>query len=304
MDITKISPGYPCHKYILRNINCEKDLWSYAKTFVSTAVQNGIQHELAMSMLSVSLNDLSHDSGLICPDFMHIGTTPKDSCLLLMNYTGVPAFKSCNTFYKKYDAKTPSCRICPISNIFYNGNESLELSIIKYMFLSEENFNFVTDYIDASYFRSAMDVCMEIPYSKACVVPVLSEIVKSSLKQNIRILLFDEGSQHYFSDDNISAFDIAWEDMIDRMPRERRVPSILKNNPMWESVLRKTVLAQIQSAPNLSMEEIRDILLEYLQVPAEAALEVPCNYPEQWSPVCLMDIIKTNKPSMQETTPC
>ena len=125
MDITKISPGYPCHKYILRNISCEKDLWSYAKTFVSTAVQNGIQHELAMSMLSVSLNDLSHDSGLICPDFMHIGTTPKDSCLLLMNYTGVPAFKSCNTFYKNMMQRHPAAGSAPSATYFTTATNPL-----------------------------------------------------------------------------------------------------------------------------------------------------------------------------------
>lgn len=261
MELKKIEPGYPCHKYLARSIKNEQDLWMYAKAFITTVVSQKTDWDEALSLLIASLADMPSSSGLSCPDFAGIRLTPKDSCLFIMNNDAVPVFKSCNGYYRKKDSKTPCCRLCPLSNIYYNDNEKQEYEVFKYIFTSKDNFDFAMQYFDADFFKSGIDVTMEISMDKACVVPVLKEIVSSALKSNLRLLLFNDETSCF---NNATAFDIAWDDAVSRFPRERRIPAKLKNNPMWSNVLKQFIYDRMLGAADITQDDVRDIFSDYI----------------------------------------
>lgn len=286
MEIKKIEPGYPCHKYLARSIKNEQDLWMYAKAFITTVVSQKTDWNDALSLLIASLAEMPSTSGLSCPDFAGIRLTPKDSCLFIMNNDAVPVFKSCNGYYRKKDSKTPCCRLCPLSNIYYNDNEKQEYEVVKYIFTSKDNFDFAMQYFDADFFKSGIDVTMEISMDKACVVPVLKEIVSSALKSNLRLLLFNDEKSCL---NNATAFDIAWEDAISRFPRERRIPAKLKNNPMWSNVLKQFIYDRVLSSALLTPDDIRDIFRDYI----DRSIEQSCANKEKepvWIDMHLTDI--------------
>lgn len=286
MELKKVEPGYPCHKYLARNIKTEQDLWMYAKAFITTAVSQKTEWSEAISLLIASLADMPSSTGIQCPDFANVRLTPKDSCLFIMNNDEVPAFKSCNGYYRKKDSKTPCCRICPISNIYYNYNEKQEYEVLKFIFKNKDNFDFAVEYFDEDYFKSGIDVTMELSMNKGCVVPVLKEIVSSALKSNLRLLLFDNETSCL---SNATAFDLAWDDAITRFPRERRIPAKLKNNPMWANVLKQYIFDRMSGAADITEDDVRDIFREYI----EASLQQGSGKKEKepvWMDIHLSDV--------------
>ena len=287
MNLKKIEPGYPCHKYLARCIKNEQDLWMYAKAFITTVVSQKTDWEEALSLLIASLADMPSSTGVSYPDFAGIRLTPKDSCLFIMNNDAVPVFKSCNGYYRKKDSKTPCCRLCPLSNIYYNDNEEQEYEVIKFIFTSKDNFDFAMQYFDADFFKSGIDVTMEISMEKACVVPVLKEIVTSALKSNLRLLLFNNDNACF---NNATAFDIAWDDAVSRFPRERRIPAKLKNNQMWAKVLKQYVYDRMKDAADITQDDVRDIFSEYIDRSIEQSSARKEKEPV-WMDIHLSDVV-------------
>lgn len=289
MELKKIQPGYPCHKYLARNIRSEDDLWLYAKAFITTLISQGTEWNTAIDLLIASLVEMPSSTGLSCPDFLNLRHSAKESCLFIMNNDAVPVFRSCNSYYRKKDSKTPCCRLCPLSNIYYNVNEQREYEVLKFIFTNKDNFDFAMQYFDADFFKCAMDVSMEIYMDKACVVPVLKELVISALKSNLRLLLFDNAERSYFSGDS-SAFAIAWEDAISRFPREKRIPAKLKNNPMWANVLKQYIYDNMMAASDITQDDVREIFDVYLNLSIQQVSENKKKEPV-WIDMQIEDII-------------
>lgn len=262
MEIKKTSPGYPCSNYIVNKISSTEELWLYAKTFVKTALDRGITPTETLLRLTTTLSMLSIDKGISCPNFSEYGANDEERCNYLLTNPLVGTVKSCETLYKKTDSQTGACRLCSYSKWYRNKNEEQEYAVLKYMLQSEDNLNFVADYINEDFFSCCMDVSMGIPVIKAYVLPMCKILVQSLLKNNIRLMIFSPIKDAFFNSNE--PYEMIWEDAYRTFPRNRKIPVGLSNNPMWQNALKVTVKEKIMGSRDLTKTELIDIFNEYI----------------------------------------
>lgn len=261
MDFKKTIPGYPCHKYIVRGLKTEQDVWDYAKAFFDITLQNNsYNYENSLNMLIASLSTM--ENRINVPDFRSYGQNPEAVYFFIKGNPKISTYNGCLAFYRKYDMRTQACRICPISDRCQNSNEEMEYAVLKYAFETQDNYNLVTSYIDDTFFKSCFDCAMEIPVPKAEIVNLTGLLFKSSLTPIIKGILFSGGKEAILEDK--TAFDIAWEDMFCTFPKKKKVQADLKNNVKWAAVLKECIRANIEDAKTLPTDKIEEYLQNYV----------------------------------------
>lgn len=270
MEFKKVAVGYPCCNYLVKKLTTMESLWYYCKIFSKTAYERGLSCPDILTHLIATLNNLSIDSGLNCPNFNQYGNTPEDICNYLINNPSVPAAKQCHTYYRTIDSHTGACRICKYSKLYRNENEDMEYAILKYMLEKEDNLNFVASHIQENFFVSSMDVSISIPVAKAYIIPMPKILMESLLKDNIRLILFSSIKDNFMIQGE--PFDLVWEDAYRTFPKKRKIPVNLSNNPMWQSALKSEVKTRIISAKELTREELASYFESIVQT--ESAEEI------------------------------
>lgn len=266
MESGRCESGYPCSIYEVRRISSMDELWYYAKVFVNSAHERGVDPDIIITMLYATLNELTISDSVSCPNFSDYGNTSAEICEYIIMNNDVPPDKGCTFLYKRVDSKLSACRLCKYhSTLYRNKNEHIERSVIKFMLQSEENISLVTDYVDSSFFESVIDVSLGIPVVKSYALPMMRILFNSTVKPNIRTFLFSRLDNSFMSLDNTTPFDTIWDDAYSNFPRARKLPVVLTNNPVWKDVVRKHIKECIDSASDITREEFLKIANLYLK---------------------------------------
>jgi len=268
MDYKKIPAGYPCSKFIVRKITNEDELWYYCKTFVRCSLENELDMNLIVSMLIASLGELNES--VKKPDFNNLGNTPEEICQSIVDRKTKSEYKSCENLYRKIEHNVYACKMCPYSKGKYaNKNEDVEWAIFKYMLQSEENYDSVMSFFTYEYFETWIEVSMGIPCEKSQPVQLVREFIYSASKENLKMILFDQTESSYLANIH-SPFDLLWQDAFNAFPNRRKLSKTLKNNPMWENVLKTYVLERLESTPLITKEQFEEIADSYVRGEADA----------------------------------
>lgn len=266
-ELKPVIPGYPCHKYIVRNINSSEGVDLFIREFLGTVITNkyiGNDYQLALNMLSALFTELPQDLLPYALDQISYDGDAYTKCVTLV---GTTKLKKCTAYYKTFDKKTPCCNMCPICKYYCNSNEEHELSIVRYMLSSKEHFEELSRIVTPDFFSSVMDISVELPNQKGYVVPVLNELVTSSMKPNIRINLFSDEGFKDSDGNNYSAYDYIWEDALAHIVKRYKVSEYLTKNASWASVLKQIVLSRIMESPLIDDKGVISILSEIYEAP-------------------------------------
>lgn len=187
--LDEYSLGFPCHKYIARNIETELDMLIF-------------EREFSKVMLSCSFDNPTIEVGLIAMasavpktspiwgksfDIKGNGVSTGDFVQDLLFDTTIPNIGKCTSFYGKYDSSMKACSICPLSNRYVNTYREQEMAIVHYCLLSEANYNQCLDGgLIATDFHSLFDMSEPFQISKPHTLKLTNIIMSALSKPMIR----------------------------------------------------------------------------------------------------------------------
>lgn len=256
----RIAANLPCSQYILQNIKDEDDLWLYAKTYIHTLYEQGVDKGNCLALLSASVSQYIKPE-INYPDFTSLGSTSEEAFEAIISYKTTTPYKSCTTLYRRYENNTYCCKLCKLNAEKYrNAHADIEWAVIKYMLKSEDNLNRVCDYFTEAYFESVTDLTLGIPCNKSQVVPLPKELFLSASKETLRMIMFDGSGQINFLTDYSCPLDYVWADAFSTFPKKRKLSSMLRSNPKWEEVVKAEVYKAIDEAHELTEDEFEKLI--------------------------------------------
>lgn len=195
--LTFTSVGMPCHKYVIRNITPtdEKKLAEFSKSFLAAYQRIGTTKSDALSLLSVLSDYAICGTNTIRLDFFtYKGTryTPEQLMDAFVKQ-GVLSF-SCQSIAQKIDKSCSFCSMCKYSKQYANYLYREELSLLKFIFSSEDHYKLAFSTIKLSdlafLFQSKIDLGDLFTLKKGFYIPAL-RILAQSIHQS-SILFFQD----------------------------------------------------------------------------------------------------------------
>lgn len=161
IDLEQYREGMPCHRYILRNLRDKKEALTFVKTFVNTMTSVHLPDEYIEADIYMFSHHLPPSSPLGRHSFEEWPTFIDDIPLVeaIRMDNSVGTYKRCTQFYKSITSKTDACKICPLSKNYLNAKEKEELSVLRFLLESEENYNYIMSLgIQKEVFVSSVDM--------------------------------------------------------------------------------------------------------------------------------------------------
>lgn len=124
MDRKFIDVGLPCHKYVIRNMNCKNDnmVAAFAKSYYLLRTKDGLTDQEILAELYVLAEYAMINSGSVRPDFLHLNgvsysETTFFSSLVKNNAIGLT---NCKELVRRQLRKVEICSLCPHSDSYVN----------------------------------------------------------------------------------------------------------------------------------------------------------------------------------------
>lgn len=194
MDMTKYSLGFPCHKYIARNLQTELDILIFEKEFAKTMQACSFSNaDIEVGLLAMT-SAIPSGSPIFGKNFDIPSPCPQTGDFVqdILCDGSIPDIAKCTTFYGKYDSALKACSLCPLSNRFSNINIEQEKSIARYCLLSEDNYRQCIDGgIVATSFHGLFDMSESFQLSKPLTIKLPNIIMSALSKPAVRKAQYD-----------------------------------------------------------------------------------------------------------------
>lgn len=194
--------GMPCYKYIIRNLQNQRDILVFEKAFVENMLSKSFSYENINDALCLFPNNIPHSSPIFGMQFNILGNGIDMGNLidsLCMDFT-IPSFDTCKSYCKKYDIACTICQFCMFSNTFKNQTIDEERTIIRYIFDSADNYDHMKSLgIKTTLFRSVTDITETIASAKHPVSYTLYRNIFKTLKASADKYYQSDCAGHQFS---------------------------------------------------------------------------------------------------------
>ena len=243
--------GFPCHKYIVRNLETELDMLVFEREFAKLMTSCGFSHDTTEVSLVAMSTALTKGSRIFGKSFTIPGKNGlgEDFISGLLQDTSIPGYTKCCSFYRKYDSSVKACSICPLSTRYANANMELELSLVHYCLQSEAHYRkFLDAGGQATDFHSLMDMSESFQINRPNTIK-LTNIVMSALSKEMI-----QKTQFPLSDTEFSS---AVKAEVGKRMAKYKLPSFLMEKKT-QMALMDIMLGKILLAPPLADENLVD----------------------------------------------
>ena len=152
---------FPCHKYMLRNLKTVTEAKIFVHQYVSMMACFNVPDDIILANLTMFSSQFSLLDRPFEYDFTtwHTEGLATDSIVVSILFdTTFPTWKNCFDLYKQTDNALPVCTLCSLSNNYANTNKDIELKVLAYATMSEENYQKVKALgVKATHFKSIYD---------------------------------------------------------------------------------------------------------------------------------------------------
>ena len=168
----KENVALPCHKYLVRRIECEADKLEYARAFFTKLYEQGYDTREIISryVATAHFQETNHFDFLSYQDKALSGESFYNT---IMTDSSITTYKNCQVYAKKYEKDIiPVCKICLACSRYANKNREKELSVLKKLNASYDSLQLFLSKSNASFFKCCTDIVESTPASTPLVIPL------------------------------------------------------------------------------------------------------------------------------------
>ena len=170
--------GYPCYKTILRSLSSKTNIPEFERFLFGIGKMDGLDDTALLKQLTDLLDQYLYDGcDVIREDFFALTDFPVDKEKLpefILKNRKIKTHSQCTAYYRNFQSGKNACAACPRSPIFANEMLKIELSILHFMLLSEDNTHTILKAVEDEnlHFFGVFDIFYDIRIKRAFFVPL------------------------------------------------------------------------------------------------------------------------------------
>lgn len=250
--------GFPCFKPIIRSLKNTSYIPQFEKTVFCILKSEGFSDDDALDILfELQGSSLYGNCPTFTADFFFINGEHLDRKGLLpaLLSEDIPFENSCVKYYESFHSNCNACLACPRSPKFSNKYLREELSILKFIMASEDNYNFAKELLlrNSIEFTSVYDVTYDLCSERAYYLP---------LNKWIYTIISSLGEAFFFPqmiDEPEIRFNYILQDF-EKYMIDASLPPTFITKEGWMSIVLRRALKRIDSSKDLSRDDVCSLI--------------------------------------------